>query len=84
MAYKDEYEVARLHLSAALEAVSAAAFEWAVAGRVKILEKNDALNKRDVESHLCVMLLMLQSANRETQETCACSATGERSRVFSG
>jgi type III restriction enzyme len=41
----------------------------AAAGRVKILEKNDALNKRDVESHLCVMLLMLQSANRETQET---------------
>ncbi len=41
----------------------------AAAGRVKILEKIDALNKRDVESHLCVMLLMLQSANRETQET---------------
>ncbi|HIJ94422.1 MAG TPA: DEAD/DEAH box helicase family protein [Desulfuromonadales bacterium] len=41
----------------------------AAAGRVKILEKNDPLNKRDVESHLCVMLLMLQSANRETQET---------------
>lgn len=41
----------------------------AAAGRVKILEKNDPLNRRDVESHLCVMLLMLQSANRETQET---------------
>ncbi|UTG93171.1 DEAD/DEAH box helicase [Geobacter sulfurreducens] len=41
----------------------------AAAGRVKIMEKNDPLNKRDVESHLCVMLLMLQSANRETQET---------------
>lgn len=41
----------------------------AAAGRVKILEKNDPLNKRDVDSHLCVMLLMLQSANRETQET---------------
>lgn len=41
----------------------------AAAGRVKILEKTDALNKRDVASHLCIMLLMLQSANRETQET---------------
>jgi type III restriction enzyme len=41
----------------------------AAAGRVKIMEKNDPLNKRDVDSHLCVMLLMLQSANRETQET---------------
>jgi type III restriction enzyme len=41
----------------------------AAAGRVKILEKNDPLNRLDVESHLCVMLLMLQSANRETKET---------------
>jgi type III restriction enzyme len=41
----------------------------AAAGRVKILEKSDPLNRMDVESHLCVMLLMLQSANRETKET---------------
>jgi len=41
----------------------------AAAGRVKILEKNDPLNRLDLESHLCVMLLMLQSANRETKET---------------
>jgi len=41
----------------------------AAAGRVKILEKNDPLNILDVQSHLCVMLLMLQSANRETKET---------------
>lgn len=41
----------------------------AAAGRVKILEKNDPLNRLDVESQLCVMLLMLQSANRETKET---------------
>lgn len=40
----------------------------AAAGKVKILEKNDPLNRRDVESNLCVMLLMLQSANRQTQE----------------
>ncbi|HET9364480.1 MAG TPA: DEAD/DEAH box helicase family protein [Candidatus Angelobacter sp.] len=41
----------------------------AAAGRVKVLEKDDPLNILDVESHLCVMLLMLQSANRETKET---------------
>ncbi len=41
----------------------------AAAGRVKILEKMDRLDRRDVESHLCVMLLMLQSANRETKES---------------
>lgn len=41
----------------------------AAAGKVKILEKNDPLNILDVQSHLCVMLLMLQSANRETKET---------------
>lgn len=43
--------------------------EKASAGRVKILEKGDPLDARDVESHLCVMMLMLQSANRETKET---------------
>ena len=36
---------------------------------MKILEKDDPLNILDVESHLCVMLLMLQSANRQTKET---------------
>ncbi len=41
----------------------------AAAGRVKILTKTDSLNKADVESHLCVMVLMLQSANRTTKET---------------
>jgi type III restriction enzyme len=41
----------------------------AAAGRVKILEKDDPLNRLDVESNLCIMLLMLQSANRETKET---------------
>jgi len=39
------------------------------AGKVKILEKTAPLNRRDVDSHLCVMLLMLQSANRETKES---------------
>lgn len=41
----------------------------AAAGRVRIMEKGDRLNARDVESHLCVMVLMLQSSNRQTQAT---------------
>ncbi|MDI7775598.1 DEAD/DEAH box helicase family protein [Asticcacaulis sp. EMRT-3] len=41
----------------------------AAAGRVRIMEKTDRLDARDVEGQLCVMLLMLQSANRETQDS---------------
>ncbi len=41
----------------------------AAAGRVRLLEKSDQLDARDVESHLCVMLLMLPSANRQTRES---------------
>lgn len=41
----------------------------ASAGRTKVLEKDTPLNKQDIDTHLCVMLLMLQSANRETKET---------------
>ncbi len=41
----------------------------AAAGRVRIMEKTDRLDARDVEANLCVMLLMLPSANRETQES---------------
>lgn len=33
--------------------------------RVKLLEKDDRFTKQDVQNHLCVMLLMLPSANRE-------------------
>ena len=33
--------------------------------RVKLLEKDNRWTKQDVENHLCVMLLMLPSANRE-------------------
>ena len=33
--------------------------------RVKLLEKDNRFTKQDVENHLCVMLLMLPSANRE-------------------
>ncbi len=45
------------------------ALDRAAAGRVQIMEKADRLDARDVESNLCVMLLMLQSANRETQDS---------------
>jgi len=37
--------------------------------RVKVMEKNDRLNARDVEGNLCIMVLMLQSANRETKDS---------------
>ena len=36
---------------------------------VRLLEKGDALDARDVESHLCVMLLMLQASNRENKDS---------------
>lgn len=39
------------------------------AGRVRLLEKDSPLSRVDVESHLCVMLLMLQSAARQSKET---------------
>ena len=38
-------------------------------GNVKILEKTSALSLQDVQDHLCVMLLMLPSANRDTKES---------------
>ena len=39
------------------------------AGRVKILEKNSPLSRLDTDSHLCVMVLMLASAARQSKET---------------
>jgi type III restriction enzyme len=44
------------------------ALDRAAAGKVLILEKGDRLDARDVDAQLCVMLLMLQSANRQTQD----------------
>lgn len=41
----------------------------AAAGRVVILEKGDTLNRQDVVANLCVMVLMLQSSNRENQDS---------------
>ena len=45
------------------------ALDRAAAGRVRILQKTEMLDARDIESQLCVMLLMLQSANRDTQDS---------------
>lgn len=45
------------------------ALDRAAAGRVRILEKDDPLAARDVQANLCVMLLMLQSSNRQNQDT---------------
>ena len=42
--------------------------ERASGNRVKILQKNGSFNKQDLTDYLCVMVLMLQSANRETKE----------------
>lgn len=36
--------------------------------RVRLLEKADRLDARDVAANLCVMLLMLQSSNRENKD----------------
>lgn len=43
--------------------------ERASGGRVKLLEKSDAFTRRDVAEHLCVMLLMLPSAARQSKDT---------------
>lgn len=44
--------------------------ERASGGRVKLLEKEDAFSRQDVEQHLCVMLLMLQAGavKRDSKE----------------
>ena len=39
----------------------------ASANRTKIMEKETALKKPDVDSHLCLMVLMLQSGNRQNK-----------------
>jgi type III restriction enzyme len=41
----------------------------AAAGKVKILEKGDPLHRADVDSNLCIMVLMLQSSNRHNQDS---------------
>lgn len=41
----------------------------AAAGKVKILEKGDPLHRADVDANLCIMVLMLQSSNRQNQDS---------------
>lgn len=41
----------------------------AAAGRVVILEKGDVLNRANIDANLCIMVLMLQSSNRENQDS---------------
>nr|WP_298931369.1 DEAD/DEAH box helicase family protein [uncultured Erythrobacter sp.] len=41
----------------------------AAAGKVKVMEKGDPLNTADVEANLCIMVLMLQSSNRQNQDS---------------
>lgn len=52
------------------------------AGRVKILEKDSPLTRIDVESHLCVMLLMLQSAARKDEAQKKLKAFRDRGNVL--
>jgi len=52
------------------------------AGRVKILEKDSPLTKQDVDSHLCVMLLMLQSAARKDEAQRKLKAFRDRGNVL--
>lgn len=41
----------------------------AAAGKVKIFEKGDPLSRADVAANLCIMVLMLQSSNRQNQDS---------------
>ena len=43
--------------------------ERAGGGKVKIIEKTNAFSLQDLQEYLCIMLLMLPSANRETKES---------------
>jgi type III restriction enzyme len=45
------------------------ALDRAAAGRVFIMEKGDPFNRANVDANLCVMVLMLQSSNRQNQES---------------
>lgn len=45
------------------------ALDLASAGRTLVLEKTSGFSPSDVEENLCVLMLMLPSANRETKET---------------
>ena len=42
--------------------------ERASGNRVKLLQKNEAFSRFDLQNYLCVMVIMLQAVNRETKE----------------
>lgn len=44
------------------------ALDRAAAGRVKVMEKGDRLDARDVDANLCIMVLMLQAGNRQNKD----------------
>lgn len=52
------------------------------AGRVKVLEKDSPLTRMDIDSHLCVMLLMLQSAARKDEAQKKLKAFRDRGNVL--
>ncbi|PIQ54822.1 MAG: type III restriction endonuclease subunit R [Comamonadaceae bacterium CG12_big_fil_rev_8_21_14_0_65_59_15] len=52
------------------------------AGRVKILEKDSPLTRLDVDSHLCVLLLMLQAAARRDEAQKKLKAFRDRGNVL--
>lgn len=52
------------------------------AGRVKILEKDSPLSRMEIDSHLCVMLLMLQSAARKDEAQRKLKAFRDRGNVL--
>lgn len=41
----------------------------AAAGKVKVMEKGEPLHRADLDAQLCVMVLMLQSSNRENKDS---------------
>ena len=56
--------------------------ERASGGRVKLFEKMDAFHIRDTAEYLCVMLLMLPSASRQTNDTLRLFKDGGRFTSF--
>lgn len=56
--------------------------ERASGGRVKMLEREDPLTKQDTENCLCVMLLMLQAAGRQSKEALRMFKDGKLSSFF--
>lgn len=56
--------------------------ERASGGRVKMRERQDVFTKQDTENCLCVMLLMLQAAGRQSKDTLRMFRDGTLSSFF--